>query len=72
MLEFRDILEGGSSSQNLVKGQLLLNISTTSLECFGNVVVRFTLRSWTVGIGGITAILQEVILIDKNMHPNNI
>ena len=72
MLEFPDILDGRSSSQNLVKGQPLPNISAASLERFGSVVVKFTLKSWTVGMGGITAILQEVILIDKNMRPNNL
>ena len=72
MLEFPDILDGRSSSQNLVKGQPLPNMSATSLERFGSVIDKFTLRSWTVDMGGITAILQEVILIDKYMRPNNL
>ena len=72
MLEFPDILDKHSSSQNLVKGQALSNISATSLERFGSIVVKFILRSWIVGMGGITAILQEVILINKYMHANNL
>lgn len=72
MLEFPDVLDGRSSSQTLVKGQPLPNLSATSLERFSTVIVKFTLKSWTVGMGGITAILQEVVLIDKNMRPINL
>ena len=72
VLEFPDIFDGRSTYQTLVKGQPLPNISARSLERFGTVVVKFTLKSWTVGTGVITAILQEIILIDKNMRPTNL
>ena len=42
------------------------------LEVYGVAIVKFTLASWTVGSGGISAILQEVIIIDNDVAPCNL
>ena len=72
VLEFPDILDSRDTSQELMKGKALPNITADSLPRFGTVITKFTLKSWTIGTGGITASLLEVILIDNNMRPKNL
>ena len=72
ILEFPDILDGRNTSQELNKGGLLPNVNAGSLERFSTVIAKFNLKSWMVGTGGITTVLQEVILIDKDMRPKSL
>ena len=72
ILEFPDILDGRNTSQELTKGDLLPNVNAGSLERFSTVIAKFNLKSWMVGTGGITTVLQEVILIDKDMRPKSL
>ena len=58
--------------RNIKEGQPLPNLRASYLRRFTTVIVKFTLKSWAIGVGGISAVLQEVIAIDSEMGPSNL
>ena len=72
-LEFPDILDVRTTmGRNFKEGQRLPNLHASYLRRFTTVIVKFTLKSWAIGVGGISVVLQEVIAIDSEMGPSNL
>lgn len=70
MLEFPDIFEARRCFQDSTLGNTLSNTSAKNLQRYATVIVKFVLLSWSIGGGGISAVLQEVIIIDDDMAPS--
>ena len=68
-LEFPDILEGRRTFQDPNLDDALPNTGAINLQRYAAVLVKFTLHSWSIGGGGISATLKEVIIIDDDMAP---
>ncbi|KAF8453706.1 hypothetical protein BDZ91DRAFT_748688 [Kalaharituber pfeilii] len=68
-LPYPDIYEAKSTTKGLQSGKELPELKATFLQKFETVFVWFQLRSWTVTTGGISAILQRVVAIDRKKAP---
>jgi len=72
VLEFPDVMNARSTCRSLKQEQPLPNLRANLLRQFATVLVKFHLRYWKVGLGGISAIVHRVICIDKELGPDNL